>query len=966
MASHIKITGAREHNLKNISLSIPREKLVVITGLSGSGKSSLAFDTIYAEGQRRYVESLSAYARQFLGQLEKPDVDSIEGLSPAISIEQKTTARNPRSTVGTVTEIYDYLRLLFARLGEPHCPECGAKLEAQSIDTMVAHIFGIFDRLPQSKSVRAQILSPIARSKKGEFRDVFERIQREGFVRVRVNGQMRSLDEEIELKKNQKHDIDIVVDRLVLEKGSLPEQRMHLAGSLELALKQATGGGQASILFETENGKTTEENFSAKLYCAACDLSFPDITHRMFSFNSPDGACEHCSGLGHMLEFHPERLISDDKQTVRDGIGAGLGFAGDGYWYKASVEALRKKVPFDPDTPWRKLPKKIYDLLLYGDKTLKLNYEWKGGDSTYQFSRGYEGVIPNLHRRYMQTQSEGMRTKMEQYMEHMPCPQCNGKRLKPVALAVKLKGKNIAETTAMTLENAFAYFQKIQFNKTETEIAKQALKEIFDRLNFLNSVGVGYLTLDRIAGSLSGGEAQRIRLATQIGSALMGVLYVLDEPSIGLHQSDNAKLIATLKGLRDLGNTIVVVEHDEETMQEADYIVDMGPGAGRHGGEVVFAGKYSELIKAKNSLTADYLTGRKEIHIPSTRRKPAEGQIRISGAAENNLKNIEVDFPLSVLTVVTGLSGSGKSSLVNEILYKGINKKLMGSQELPGKHKSITGIEHIDKIINIDQSPIGRTPRSNAATYTGAFGPVRDLFAALPASQMRGYKPGRFSFNVEGGRCEACTGDGVMKIEMHFLSDVYVRCEVCQGKRYNQETLEVRFKNKTIHDVLEMPVEEAVNFFSAVPAIHSKLKALFDVGLGYIKLGQAATTLSGGEAQRVKLATELARRSTGKTLYILDEPTTGLHFEDIRLLMEILQRFVDEGNTVVVIEHNMDVIKCADYIIDMGPEGGVKGGQVIASGTPEQIAAQPGSLTGQYLARWLKPRAKSAVKKRKV
>ncbi|MBS0619678.1 MAG: excinuclease ABC subunit UvrA [Spirochaetes bacterium] len=952
----IRITGAREHNLKNVSLEIPREKLVVITGLSGSGKSSLAFDTIYAEGQRRYVESLSAYARQFLGQLEKPDVDSIEGLSPAISIEQKTTARNPRSTVGTVTEIYDYLRLLFARLGEPHCPQCGARLEAQSIDTMVAHVFGIFERLPHAKKIRTQVLAPIARSKKGEFKDVFERIQREGFVRVRVNGQIKSLDEPIELKKNQKHDIDIVVDRLVLEKDNLPAQRMHLAGSLELALKEANGvggGGQASILFEDEDGKTTEENFSARLYCAACELNFPEITHRLFSFNSPDGACENCSGLGHMLEFHPDRLIVDEMQTVREGLGDGLGFGGDGYWYKASIAALRKKLNFDPDTPWRKLPKKTFELLLYGDKSLKLDYEWKGTESSYQFSRGYEGIIPNLHRRYMQTQSEGMRQKMEQYMEHMPCPVCKGKRLKPVALAVRLKGKNIAETTALTLETAYDYFQNIKFNKTEQEIAKQAMKEIFDRLRFLNSVGVGYLTLDRIAGSLSGGEAQRIRLATQIGSALMGVLYVLDEPSIGLHQSDNAKLIATLKGLRDLGNTIIVVEHDEETMQEADFIVDMGPGAGRHGGNVVFAGTYAQLVKAKNSITADYLTGKRRIDRPHTRRKPAEEKIRITGAAENNLKNIDVEFPLSVLTVVTGLSGSGKSSLVNEILYKGVSKRIMGSQDLPGKHKAITGLEHIDKIINIDQSPIGRTPRSNAATYTGAFGPIRDLFAALPASQMRGYKPGRFSFNVEGGRCEACDGDGVKKIEMHFLSDVYVKCEVCNGKRYNQETLEVRFKNKNIYEILEMPVEEAVDFFAAMPQVHSKVKALFDVGLGYIKLGQAATTLSGGEAQRVKLATELSRRSTGKTLYILDEPTTGLHFEDIRLLMNILQRFVDEGNTVVVIEHNMDVIKCADYIIDMGPEGGVKGGVVIATGTPEVIAKDKNSLTGKFLKKWL-------------
>ncbi len=954
----IRITGAREHNLKNISLEIPREKLVVITGLSGSGKSSLAFDTIYAEGQRRYVESLSSYARQFLGQLEKPDVDSIEGLSPAISIEQKTTARNPRSTVGTVTEIYDYLRLLFARLGEPHCPECNAKLEAQSIDTMVAHVFGIFDRKPQTENIRAQILSPIARSKKGEFKDVFERIRRDGFVRVRVDGQVKSLDDEINLKKNIKHDIDIVVDRLVLERKNLAEQRMHLAGSLELALKQASDSQQASILFEDEEGNTSEESFSAKLYCSRCNLNFPEITHRLFSFNSPDGACENCGGLGSMLEFHPDRLITDDEQTVSDGIGDGLGFAGDAYWYRASIDALQKKLGFSPNTAWRKLPKKTLHTILYGDKTMKLDYEWKGTDSTYQFSRGYEGIIPNLRRRYMQTQSESMRQKMEQYMEDLPCPVCKGKRLKPVALSVTLKGKNIAETTALTLEAAQAHFQKMVFTATEKEIAKQAMKEIFDRLRFLNSVGVGYLTLDRIAGSLSGGEAQRIRLATQIGSALMGVLYVLDEPSIGLHQSDNAKLIATLKGLRDLGNTIIVVEHDEETMQEADFIVDMGPGAGRHGGQVVFAGTYPQLTKAKNSLTADYLTGKRQIETPHERRKGTLESIRVLGAEENNLKNITVEFPLGVLTVVTGLSGSGKSSLVNEILFKGINKKLMGASQLPGKHKAIQGVEHIDKIINIDQSPIGRTPRSNPATYTGAFTPIRELYATLPASQMRGYKPGRFSFNVEGGRCEACAGDGLKKIEMHFLSDVYVKCEVCNGKRYNQETLEVRFKGKNIYETLEMPIEEAVQFFDAIPAIHAKLQALFDVGLGYVKLGQAATTLSGGEAQRVKLATELSRRSTGKTLYILDEPTTGLHFEDIRLLMNILTRFVGEGNTVIVIEHNMDVIKCADFIIDMGPEGGDKGGSVVATGTPEEIAKTKNSLTGQFLKRWLKPASK--------
>ncbi|MCS6972335.1 MAG: excinuclease ABC subunit UvrA [Leptospiraceae bacterium] len=949
----IRITGAREHNLKNISLEIPRDKLVVITGLSGSGKSSLAFDTIYAEGQRRYVESLSAYARQFLGQLEKPDVDAIEGLSPAISIEQKTTSRNPRSTVGTVTEIYDYLRVLFARLGEPHCPGCGAKLVAQTIDTMVAHVLGIFQRNANLKSVRVQVLSPIARSKKGEFRDVFERLAREGFVRVRVDGRILSLDEPIVLKKNLKHDIDIVVDRLILERGQEQSQRMHLAGSLELALRYAAAGSQAAVLYETTDGQAFEENFSSKLYCTHCDRNFPEITHRLFSFNSPEGACEHCSGLGHLLEFHPDKLIRDDHQTVAEGLGDGLGFSADAYWYRATIEALRRKVPFNPDTPWRKLPKKIFDLLLYGDKNLKLQYEWKGGDSTYQFSRGFEGIIPNLHRRYLQTQSETMRQKMEQYMEEMPCPVCQGKRLKPEALAVRLKGKNIAETTALTIEEAERHFRGMQFTPTEAEIAQQAMKEILSRLHFLNSVGVGYLTLDRMAGTLSGGEAQRIRLATQIGSALVGVLYVLDEPSIGLHQSDNAKLIATLKRLRDLGNTVLVVEHDEETMQAADFIVDMGPGAGRHGGQVVFAGSYPQILKAKNSITADYLSGRRQIAIPAVRRKPSGTAIRILGAAENNLKDIDVEIPLSVFTVVTGLSGSGKSSLIHEILYKAASRKLMGTNEVPGKHRAIEGLEHIDKVINIDQSPIGRTPRSNPATYTGAFTPIRELFATLPASQMRGFKPGRFSFNVEGGRCEACAGDGVKRIEMHFLSDVYVKCEVCQGKRYNQETLEVRFKNKNIYDVLEMTVEEALEFFSAFPAIVVKLKALYDVGLGYIKLGQPATTLSGGEAQRVKLATELSRRSTGRTLYLLDEPTTGLHFEDIRILLGVLQRFVDEGNTVVVIEHNMDVIKCADYIIDLGPEGGARGGEIVATGTPEEIAANPRSLTGQYLKRWL-------------
>ncbi|MDW8307659.1 MAG: excinuclease ABC subunit UvrA [Leptospiraceae bacterium] len=953
MQSTIRIVGAREHNLKNINLEIPKNQLVVITGISGSGKSSLAFDTIYAEGQRRYVESLSAYARQFLGQLEKPNVDSIEGLSPAISIEQKTTHRNPRSTVGTVTEIYDYLRLIFARIGIPHCYSCGKRLEAQSVDTIVDRLFSLRERLGLEE-LRLQILSPVVRSKKGEFRELFESLLREGFVRVRVDGEIRQLEEEIRLKKNVKHDIELVVDRLILRASQAEEIRSRLSESVELALKK--GDGQLLVHYETEDRgkkKVHEESYSSKLYCPKCDLDFPEITPRFFSFNSPEGACSHCSGLGAMLEFHPDLLIPDKKKTIREGIVAALGWSGDSHWYQATMKALSEKLGFSLDTPWEKIPEKIKQVILYGDKNLRLQYTWSNEDEIMRFTREYEGIITNLHRRYLETNSEAVRQRMELYMMEMTCPVCSGARLRREALSVLLHGKNIRDITRMTLTQAYEFFSNLKLSEREEQIAKQAMREILNRLTFLNNVGVGYLTLDRSAGTLSGGEAQRIRLATQIGSALTGVLYVLDEPSIGLHQSDNERLIKTLKGLRDLGNSVVVVEHDEETILAADYVVDMGPGAGRNGGYVVAAGTPQEIMQNPKSLTGDYLARRKRIPLPKQRRKGNNLFLTIHGARENNLKNIKVSFPLGMFVCVTGLSGSGKSSLVHEILYKALARKLHHSHLMAGKHDKITGAENIDKVIHIDQSPIGRTPRSNPATYTSCFTPIRELFASLPASKMRGYNPGRFSFNVPGGRCEACEGDGVKKIEMHFLSDVYITCEVCRGKRYNRETLEVRYKGANIYDVLEMSVDEALEFFDAIPAVRTKLKALQEVGLGYIKLGQSATTLSGGEAQRVKLASELARKSTGKTLYILDEPTTGLHFEDIRLLLHVLHRFVDEGNTVIVIEHNMDVIKTADYIIDLGPGGGDAGGRVVFAGPPEKIVHCTESLTGQYLKKWL-------------
>ena len=963
MSKDILVNGAREHNLKNVSVKIPREQLVVITGLSGSGKSSLAFDTIYAEGQRRYVESLSAYARQFLGQLEKPDVDSIEGLSPAISIEQKTTHRNPRSTVGTVTEIYDYIRLIFARIGSPHCPNGHGKLEAMPIDSIVDQILTLTKRHPKYSSIRLLIMSPLVKLKKGEFKDLFQKLLKEGFVRARIDGEIFHLeDDDFKLTKNKKHTIELIIDRLVLRPGSEAELRSRIAESMELALKK--GDDQAIVFFKAKGegieDVTGEEFFSARLSCSTCDFAFPELTHRLFSFNSPDGACPGCSGLGATLTFHPDLLIRFPENSIREGIIKGLGWSADGYWYQNTMEALSKELKFSLDTPWKKLTKRVKDKILHGDPNLKLRHEWQSVDSEYYFNRYYEGIIPNLMRRYRQTNSDSARASMEQYMVNMKCHECNGGRLRTESLNVFLTDNNIHTVTQFSIEEALKFFSEIKLTETERLIAAQALKEILSRLKFLNDVGVGYLTLDRTAGTLSGGESQRIRLATQIGSALMGVLYVLDEPSIGLHQSDNERLIETLKGLRDLGNSILVVEHDEETIENADYIVDMGPGAGEYGGEVVFSGTFQQMLKSEKSVTGKFISGKEKIIIPKKRREGNGKFIEVIGAKHNNLKNVDVKLLLGTFTCVTGLSGSGKSSLINEILYKALAQELHGSHKLPGEHKKISGADQVDKIINIDQSPIGRTPRSNPATYTGAFTPIRELFATLPSSKMHGYKPGRFSFNVKGGRCEACEGDGVKRIEMHFLSDVYVTCEVCNGSRFNRETLEIRYKNKNISDILNMPVSEAVDFFEAIPSIYNKVKAMFDVGLGYIKLGQSATTLSGGEAQRVKLATELSKRSNGKTIYILDEPTTGLHFEDIRQLLTVLHRFVSEGNTVIIIEHNMDVIKTSDHVIDLGPQGGIGGGEILATGTPEEIVKNKKSITGKFLKKWLRPSRHSA------
>ena len=934
MNEYIKIEGARAHNLKNINVQIPRDKLVVVTGLSGSGKSSLAFDTIYAEGQRRYVESLSAYARQFLGQMDKPDVDNIEGLSPAISIDQKTTSHNPRSTVGTVTEIYDYLRLLYARAGRPHCPNCGKPITQQSVDQMVDRIM----QLPAG--AKLLIMAQLVRGKKGEHKKVLEQIRREGYVRVRIDGELHDLGEEIALEKQKKHTIEIVVDRLVVREG----MESRLADSLETALH----AGEGVVYVQVLDGDLLM--FSENFACVDCGISLPEIAPRMFSFNSPFGACPVCTGLGSHKEFDPALVVPDPTLSVADGVFAPLSKNPNSYGMRA-ITALLAAHDYDAHTPWNRMDKKTQKMLLYGsDEYVSFQYTNMFGEEK-EYHVPYEGVLPALTRRYRETDSEEMRESYEDYMTDTPCSACHGARLKPEALAVTVGGKNIAALTALTIREADAFLTAAEqdFTPREAKIAGEILKEIHARLHFLLDVGLDYLTLARAASTLSGGEAQRIRLATQIGSGLMGVLYILDEPSIGLHQRDNNRLLATLRHLRDLGNTLIVVEHDEDTMYAADHIIDIGPGAGEHGGEVVAEGTAAEIMKNPASITGQYLSRKQFIPVPAERRRGNGYFLEIVGAAENNLKDVNVKFPLGTLTLVTGVSGSGKSTLVNEILYRGVASRLYRAKGKPGKHKKIKGLEHIDKVINIDQQPIGRTPRSNPATYTGVFDAIRELFSQVSESRMRGYKAGRFSFNVKGGRCEACRGDGILKIEMQFLPDVYVPCEVCKGARYNRETLEVHYKGKTIAEVLDMTIDEAVEFFANVPRIARKLEIIRDVGLGYIRLGQPATTLSGGEAQRVKLATELARRSTGKTLYILDEPTTGLHAADIHKLLLILQRLVDGGDTVVVIEHNLDVIKTADHIIDLGPEGGTGGGTIVAQGTPEEIVKVKASYTGQFL-----------------
>ena len=933
---YIKIRGANEHNLKNIDVDIPRNELVVLTGLSGSGKSSLAFDTIYAEGQRRYMESLSSYARQFLGQMEKPDVESIEGLSPAISIDQKSTNRNPRSTVGTVTEIYDYFRLLYARIGIPHCPKCGKEIKKQTVDQMTDQIM----ELPEGTKI--QLLAPVVRGRKGTHAKLFEKAKKSGYVRVRVDGSMYELTEEIVLDKNIKHNIEIVVDRLIVREGI--EKR--LSDSIESVLTLAEGLLQVDVI----GGETL--NFSQSFSCPDCGISIEEIEPRSFSFNNPFGACPDCYGLGYKMEFDIDLMIPDKTLSINDGAITVIGWQSctdKGSFTRAILEALCKEYGFDLDTPFEDYPEAVQHVLIHGTdgREVKVYYKGQRGEGVYDVA--FEGLLRNVERRYRETGSETMKAEYESFMRITPCHTCGGQRLKKDALAVTVGGMNIAEVTALSIEKLQKFLAELVLTETQELIGGQILKEIKARTNFLLDVGLDYLTLSRATGTLSGGEAQRIRLATQIGSGLVGVAYILDEPSIGLHQRDNDKLLKTLKHLRDLGNTLIVVEHDEDTMKEADYIVDIGPGAGEHGGEVVAAGTAKEIMKNKKSVTGAYLSGRKKIPVPEERREP-KGFLKILGARENNLKNIDVEIPLGVMTCVTGVSGSGKSSLVNEILYKALAKELNRARTIPGKHTRIEGLEQVDKVINIDQSPIGRTPRSNPATYTGVFDLIRDLFAATADAKARGYKKGRFSFNVKGGRCEACSGDGILKIEMHFLPDVYVPCEVCHGKRYNRETLEVKYKGKSIYDVLNMTVEEALHFFENVPSIRRKMETLYDVGLSYIRLGQPSTTLSGGEAQRIKLAAELSKRSTGKTVYILDEPTTGLHFADVHKLTEILQKLSADGNTVVVIEHNLDVIKTADYLIDIGPEGGDKGGTVIAKGTPEQVAASECSYTGKYIA----------------
>ena len=940
MQENIIVKGARANNLKNIDVTIPRDKLVVMTGVSGSGKSSLAFDTIYAEGQRRYVESLSSYARMFLGQMDKPDVDYIEGLSPAISIDQKTTSKNPRSTVGTVTEIYDYLRLLWARAGTPHCPNCGKEIRQQTIDQIIDQVLA----LPEG--TRIQVMAPVIRGKKGEHAKVFEDAKRSGYVRARVDGSLYELDEEIKLEKNKKHSIEIIVDRLIIR----PDIRQRLTDSVETAAKLSGGLVIVNLLREEK-----DLSFSQNYACEDCGISMEELTPRMFSFNNPFGACPTCTGLGNQLKADPALIVQDGEKSILDGAIQASGWnniRGDGI-SRMYFDALSKKYKFSLTDPWDSLSGEAKDIILYGTKgeTLELHYDQPRGKGVLK--QAFEGICNNIERRYKETQSDASRKELEELMSECPCPDCQGRRLRKESLAVTVGEKNIYEFTTLSVEDALIWMDGLTLTEQQMLIADRILKEIRSRLGFLKSVGLGYLTLARSAGTLSGGESQRIRLATQIGSSLMGVLYILDEPSIGLHQRDNDKLLATLKNLRDLGNSLIVVEHDEDTMRAADYLIDIGPGAGVHGGQVVAAGTPAEVMANPDSLTGQYLSGKKKIEVPAVRR-PGNGKVlKVIGAAENNLRHIDVEFPLGTFTVVTGVSGSGKSSLVNEVLFKRLGAELMRMKVRPGKCDRIEGMEQLDKVVNIDQSPIGRTPRSNPATYTGLFNDIRDLFASTQEAKSRGYGQGRFSFNVRGGRCEACSGDGLLKIEMHFLPDIFVPCEVCKGRRYNRETLEVRYKGKNIADVLDMTVDEALDFFSALPKLKKRLQTLQDVGLGYVKLGQPSTELSGGEAQRVKLATELSKQATGKTIYILDEPTTGLHSDDVRKLLEVLQRLVDAGNTVVVIEHNLDVIKCADHLIDLGPEGGDGGGTIVVTGTPEEVAACPASFTGQYLKRML-------------
>ena len=929
------VRGAREHNLKNVDIEIPRDKLIVFTGLSGSGKSSLAFDTIYAEGQRRYVESLSSYARQFLGQMEKPDVDTIEGLSPAISIDQKTTSKNPRSTVGTVTEIFDYLRLLYARIGVPHCPVCGREIKQQTVDQIVDRIMELPER------TRIQILAPIVRGRKGEYVKEFESARKSGYVRVRVDGIVYDLSESIKLEKNKKHTIEIVIDRLVISE----EVRSRLADSIETAT--SLSGGLLTV--DVIDGE--ELTFSQNYSCPEHGISIEELSPRMFSFNNPYGACPKCAGLGIFMSIDPELVVSNKNLSIREGgiRASGWSYIDGGTIAQMYYEGLAEHYGFSLDTPIKNLPKKVMDVIFYGSKgeKIKMTRKREYGSGTYMVE--FEGVINNLQRRYRETQSEWVREELKSYMSQVPCPECHGHRLKPESLAVTVGGLNISELSNKSVSDALTFIRELSLTERERMIAERILKEITERLGFLQSVGLEYLTLSRSSGTLSGGESQRIRLATQIGSYLMGVLYILDEPSIGLHQRDNAKLLATLQRLRDLGNTLIVVEHDEETMMNADWIVDIGPGAGVHGGHVVFSGPVDELCRCESSITGQYLSGRKKIPVPEKRREGNGKLLTVRGARENNLKNVDVSFKLGAFNCVTGVSGSGKSSLVNEIVHKRLASELNGAHTRPGAHEDMLGLDALDKVIDIDQSPIGRTPRSNPATYTGVFNDIRELYASTSDAKMRGFSSGRFSFNIKGGRCEACQGDGIIKIEMHFLPDIYVPCEVCKGQRYNRETLEVKYKGKSIYDVLEMTVEEALDFFSSIPKIARKLQTLYDVGLGYVKVGQPATTLSGGEAQRVKLATELSRRATGRTVYILDEPTTGLHTADVHQLIEVLQKLVDGGNTVIVIEHNLDVIKTADYVIDLGPEGGDKGGNIVVTGTPEEVAACEASYTGRYL-----------------